>query len=148
MLEGHERPVCFQDLPHALAVIVFSHLSPLTLATASCVSRGFRDLASERPWRRFYAQLWPLPPTADAGGALPWQRQFGRRQLGSRCWLGRPSLDKLVGARDAVKAVCLLPQQGLLFAGAAPPGAGSVVLIEPPLLVLLVLLSHLLWQPT
>ena len=120
-----EAPREFKDLPNVLVVAIFGHLSPQTLALASCVCSSWQTIASQAPWAQACAALWPSPAdgaAADADGdAGWWQRQYGRSQLAARCWLGRPSMDKLMGHSDAVKACCLLPQHGLVLAGAPPP---------------------------
>ena len=105
----------FPDLPHALAAACFANLSPQSLAIASCVNRQWRGLAGERPWANFYAELWDPDSGGPGSSDADWQRRCGARQAASRCWLGRPATDTLVGHSAAVKACCMLPHLGLLF---------------------------------
>lgn len=110
----------FNDLPHALQALVFSSLSARTLAIAGCVNKAWRSLTAEPAdaWAGRYTALWQLPaaaPADDAAGTL--RRQYGARQLLSRCWLGRPATDRLAGHGSVAKACALLPHHGVLLTG-------------------------------
>lgn len=125
---GAQAPADISSLPHGLAAQLFSLLSPRTLATCACVSRGWRQLSLEQAWGPAYASLWPVDAatavSCTATATAEWQRRFAARQLQARCWLGRPDTDKLVGHGSAVKACCLLPGGSLLFTGEALGGMG------------------------
>lgn len=107
------------SLPHALQSAVLSLLSPRTLSVCACVCRGWRELVAEQAWREAFSALWSPPLAAAAAATEPhgWQLSYASRQDAARCWLGRPSTDKLVAHRTAVKACCLLPGRDLLFTG-------------------------------
>lgn len=123
---SHSAPPAFSSLPLLLQTKLFSLLSPRTLAVCACVSRGWSELVAEQAWREAFAALWPPPLAAAAAEpALDWQRSYAARQSAARCWLGRPSTDKLIAHRTAVKACCLLPEHDLLFTGATLVKAGS-----------------------
>lgn len=123
---SHSAPPAFSSLPLLLQTKLFSLLSPRTLAVCACVSRGWSELVAEQAWREAFAALWPPPLAAAAAEpALDWQRSYAARQSAARCWLGRPSTDKLIAHRTAVKACCLLPGHDLLITGATLVKAGS-----------------------
>lgn len=117
-MAADSNPRRFSDLPHALlARNIFSLLSPSTLAVASCVSSGWRDLAAEQCWRELHHALWAPSATASVNGGASWQNLYSHRQAASRAWLGRPVTDKMAGNTHAVKACVLLPQQGCMLTG-------------------------------
>ncbi|PRW44244.1 F-box WD-40 repeat-containing protein [Chlorella sorokiniana] len=109
----------FAALPTPLQGALLSLLSPRTLAVCACVCRGWWELVAEQAWQQAFAALWPppLPPLTAAEPSRAWQLCYALRQAEARCWLGRPSTDKLIAHRTAVKACCLLPERGLLFTG-------------------------------
>jgi hypothetical protein len=105
--------------PPLLSLHILAKLSPHSLSICSCVCKSWRHTVTDARWAQLFAELWSLPADSSEEQLTPptWQRLYAARQLASRCWLGRPALDKLMGLSDAVKACCLLQQHGLVFAG-------------------------------
>lgn len=120
----------FHDLPHGVQSALFSLLSPRTLALCACVCRSWHALVTEQAWQEAHAALWPLPPPPLAAATEPphsWQLSYALRQSAARCWLGRPSTDKLIAHRTAVKACCLLPGCDVLVTGEGRPAAARLL---------------------
>lgn len=111
------------DLPPALVSEILHCLDPKDLGIVSCVSTLLNGLATDHHgWKDFYCKRWgaPLGPTTPSGS---WKELFVERELRSKSFMGRFTVDTLHGHTEAVRAVFLLQSAKLIFTG----GYDSVV---------------------
>uniref|UniRef100_A0A0D9W9L1 F-box domain-containing protein n=1 Tax=Leersia perrieri TaxID=77586 RepID=A0A0D9W9L1_9ORYZ len=127
-------PRCFTDLPAALVCEVLERLDPKELGIVSCVSTLLHSLATDHQgWKRFYCERWglPNPPVTLNGPLVPggtadwksWKTLFVERELRSKSFMGRFSVDVLRDHSEDVRTVFLLASANLIFTG----GEDSVI---------------------
>ncbi|KAG0460909.1 hypothetical protein HPP92_021206 [Vanilla planifolia] len=120
------------DLPSALVSEILHCLDPNELGIVCCVSTILHNLANDHyRWKEFYCERWgpPLAIAATPGLVIPvhksWKDLFVEREQRSKSYMGRFSIDALRGHTEAVRAVCLLQSEKLVFTG----GYDSIVRI-------------------
>ncbi|ONK67460.1 uncharacterized protein A4U43_C05F290 [Asparagus officinalis] len=109
------------DLPAALVSEIFHCLDAKDLGIVACVSTLLNNLATNHlGWKKFYFERWgpPSSPSPDSGKS--WNELFVERQLKSKCFMGRYTMDILHGVCGntevkAVRAVFLLKTSKLIF---------------------------------
>ncbi|PKA61840.1 F-box/WD-40 repeat-containing protein [Apostasia shenzhenica] len=112
------------DLPAALVSEILRCLDPKELGIVSCVSTILHTLASGHyGWQEFYCKRWgpPLGTSIRAGSDLPsertWKELYVEREMRSKSFMGRYSIDALRGHTEAVRAVCMLQYANLILTG-------------------------------
>lgn len=107
------------SLPIALVSEILRCLNAKELGIVSCVSTLLQTIASDHQnWKEFYCERWGLllvddtPPMQKS-----WKELFVERELRSKSFTGRFSIDALHGHTEAVRAVFLLQPAKLIFTG-------------------------------
>ncbi|KAK4780124.1 hypothetical protein SAY87_016230 [Trapa incisa] len=109
------------DLPPALLSDILNYLGPKELGIVSCVSTSLQRLVSKhRAWKEFYNERWGLPATPPLPAtAFPdensWKDLFVNRELRSKTFMGKYSVDLLHGHSEAIRAVFILASAKLVF---------------------------------
>ena len=104
------------DLPPALVSEILRCLDVKDLGIVSCVSTFLHNLATNHfGWKKFYFERWgpPLSPSPDSEKS--WKELFVERELNSKCFMGRYSMDILHGHTETVLVVFLLQSARLIF---------------------------------
>lgn len=124
------------DLPAALVYEILHRLDAKDLGVVSCVSTALNNLTSNHQgWKDFYCRRWGLPQnlsTRSNSPCLPdesreksWKELFVERELRSKVFMGRYSVDMLNGHSEAVRSVFVLLSANVIITG----GYDSVVRI-------------------
>lgn len=124
------------DLPAALVYEILHRLDAKDLGVVSCVSTTLNSLTSNHQgWKDFYCRRWGLPQVLnppsnplclpDESREKSWKELFVERELRSKVFMGRYSVDMLNGHSEAVRSVFVLLPASLVITG----GYDSIVRI-------------------
>lgn len=104
------------DLPPAVVSEILHCLDAKELGIVSCVSTFLHNLATNHfGWKKFYFERWGPPTSPSPDTEKSWKELFVGRELNSKCFMGRYSMDILHGHTEAVRSVFLLESAKLIF---------------------------------